>query len=501
MDNLERTGKNITENYNAKDKDTYTSAADEVPSWFKEKKTTVERPKRDYLLRLNETHTEAFLTLYWRSGNPFTMEEILALLQENGVTHGIIKETLIEFAEGKYYYEEVLIAQGTTAKDGKDGFFEYHFNIHPETRPIILPDGTVDYNVLGKIELVKCGDLLATYHPAIPGVVGRDIHGNVVDAYVGKDLPPLKCKNCELDGSTGEYHAAVEGNVTLEDNKLTVTPVYFVDGNLDAATGNVNFYGDVLVNGDVFAGVTVKATGNITVTGHVQTANLIAGKDVILQNGMQGAGSSTIYAGRNVMARFLEQMQVYAGNEVNTSTALNCRIESGNIITITGEKGTIIGGTAMAVEEISTAFIGNHVGVKTNIVIGLEKDLQTTIAEIDSNIENNQVGMEEAMNTLERIAYQLQTQPLTPEINEQRAEQTRKKIQCQSQIKELSTRRIQVIDIAQRSMDGRVVVNETVFAGSVVTINGAQEKIQSEFRNVTFRKYLEEIRVVSNKLQ
>lgn len=233
----------------------------------------------DYLLRINETRMEALLTLYRR----FSAEELCGLLKENGIVFGIREKILKELAQGKQNYEETPVATGTAAKDGRDGFFEYHFNPHPETKPIILPDGSVDYNVLGKIELVTKGQLLVTYHSALPAVTGRDVLGNTIDAYDGKELPPLQCKRCEPDETGSKYYASTEGNVTVAGNRLTVTPIYVVKENLDAATGDVDFHGDVLVQGNVFAGVTVKTTGNITVNGHVETAGLFAGKDVILK--------------------------------------------------------------------------------------------------------------------------------------------------------------------------------------------------------------------------
>ena len=500
MEKIKKTGKKKKEDLNSMNMDANIPVDRENDSSSDETKTTAELPKKDYLLRLNETHTEASLTLYYSAGHPFSLEELIDLLNENDIVYGIEKQTLAELAEGKHAYEEAIIARGIDAKDGSDGFYEYYFNTQPETRPIILPDGSVDYNVLGKIELVKSGELLATYHPAVPAAVGTDVHGNVIDAYEGKNLPPLQCKRCEPDENLSEYHASVEGNVTLENNVLIVTPIYLIEGNLDAATGNVNFYGDVLVEGNVFAGVTVKATGNITVNGHVETASLIAGKDVILKNGMQGAGSGMIRAGRNVMARFLEQIKVSAGNEINTGALLNCDVESGNTVIVTGKKGTIIGGTVMAVEQISAASIGNRVGLKTNLIIGLEQDLKTTIAEIDRLMEEYRNNMEEAMSTLERIAYQLQTQPLTPEISQQKTEQTRKKIHFQSQLKEISTKWVQAIEISQRSAEGKVVISGPAYAGCVVIINGACEKLYSRYWNVTFKKSRGEIRIVSNKL-
>ncbi len=449
----------------------------------------------DYLLRIDETRMEALLTLY----RCFSLEELHALLEENGVVHGISESTLEELAKGNNNYVEVLVAKGTEAKDGCDGYFEHHFNPNPPTKPIILPDDTVDYNVLGKIELVNEGQLLATYHSAVPAILGEDVLGNVTHAYEGKDLPPLRCKGCEMDEDACKYYSSIEGRVSVEGNSLVVTPLYVIKGNLDAATGNVNFNGDVLVQGNVFAGVTVKTTGNITVNGHVETASLFAGNDVILTNGMQGAGRSIIRAGHDVMARFIEQTQVYAGNEINTGALLNCDVEAGVRVVVAGDRGTIIGGTTTAVELISVASLGNRAAVTTRLIIGLDEELKVKMEEVDSLIEEYRENMMDAENTLKRIAYQLQTQPLTPELSQQKSEQTRRKISYQTKLKETSTKREKMIDIYRRSVDGKIVASGIANVGCVIIINGAQETLHSEFRDVTFKKNRQEIRIVSNK--
>lgn len=449
----------------------------------------------DYLLRINETRMEALLTLYRR----FSAEELGGLLKENGVVSGIREKTLEELAQGKQNYEETLVAIGTAAKDGRDGFFEYHFNPQPETRPIILPDGSVDYNVLGKIELVTKGQLLVTYHSALPAVTGRDVMGNTIEAYEGKELPPLQCKRCEPDETGCKYYAGTEGNVTVEGRCLTVTPIYVIEGNLDAATGDVDFHGDVLIQGNVFAGVTVKTTGNITVNGHVETASLFAGKDVILKNGMQGSGNGVIRAGGNVMARFLEQTQVTAGNEINTGAILNCDVESGRRVVIAGNRGTIIGGTVTAVEQISAASIGNRAGVTTQLVIGLDSEFKYKMGEIDRLTEEYQNNMTDAQRALDRITDQLKAQPASQELNQQKGEQMRRKINYQLKLKEISTKREQLIDINRRSADGKIVVSGTANVGCVIVINGVRETLHSEYRDVSFKKSRQEIRILSNK--
>ena len=449
----------------------------------------------DYLLRINETRMEALLTLYRR----FSGKEIQNLLKENGVVFGVQEKTVEELAQGTQNYEETIVAVGVAPKDGRDGYFEYHFNPEPETKPIILPDDSVDYNVLGKIELVKKGQLLVTYHAALPAVKGRDVLGNTMEAYEGKDLPPLQCKRCELDENGCQYYASTEGNVTVAGRTLTVTPIYVVDGDLDAATGDVDFHGDVLVQGNVFAGVTLKTTGSITVNGHVETASLFAGKDVILKNGMQGSGAGVIRAGGNVMARFLEQTRVYAGNEINTGAILNCDVESGHNVVIAGNKGTIIGGSVTAVEQITVASIGNRAGVTTQLVIGLDCEFKSKMGEIDRLTDEYQNNMTDAAKALDRLTYQLKAQPGNHKLKQEKAEQMRRKISYQLKLQEVSEKREQLIDINRRSAEGKIVVSGIANVGCVIIINGVREALQSEYRNITFKKGRQEIKITSNR--
>lgn len=214
---------------------------------------------------------------------------------------------------------------------------------------------------------------------------------------------------------------------------------------------------------------------------------------------MQGSGNGVIRAGGNVMARFLEQTKVYAGNEVNTGAILNCEVESGHQVVIVGNKGTIIGGTVSAVEQISVASIGNHAGVTTQLVIGLDGEFKSKMGEIDRLTEEYQNQITDAERATERITYQLKVQPATFELNQQKAEQMRRKIKYQSKLKEIAARREQLIDIHQRSTEGKIVVDGTANVGCVIVINGVRETLHSEYRDVTFKKSRQEIRIISNK--
>lgn len=214
---------------------------------------------------------------------------------------------------------------------------------------------------------------------------------------------------------------------------------------------------------------------------------------------MQGSGNGVIRAGRNVMARFLEQTQVFAGKEINTGALLNCEVEAGQNVVIAGNRGNIIGGTVTAVEQISAVSIGNRAGVNTQLVIGLDCEFKYKMEEIDRLTKEYQDDMTDAIRALDRLNLQLRTQPDAPELSRQKAEQMRRKISCQLKLKEISTKREQLIDINRRSADGKIIVGGIANVGCVIIINGLRETLHSEYRDVTFKKGMQEIRIVSNR--
>lgn len=460
-----------------------------------------EKPRSNYLLHISPDKSEALLMVYKRPEGPYTEKEIIDFLHANGITHGIQDTAVNDIVNGTCYYEDVVIAKGTSPREGRDGFYEFHFNPNPETRPIVMADGSVDYNTLGKVELVVRDQLLVTYHKAIPSRDGMDITGTTIPVKESIDLPKLHCKNCELDENQYEYYATAEGNVTYEDSVLAVTPMYVVEGDLEAATGDVNFHGDVLVRGNVFANVTIQTTGSITIDGHVEVANLFAGKDVLLKNGMQGSGIGKISAKGNVLAKFLEQTHVYAGNEISTNALLNCDVEAGNSIVVTGKRGSIIGGTTVAAERITAFSLGNRVGVNTKIVVGLEKEFKVMMDELDAETDECSQKLRDAEMALDRIAYQQRTNPNAADLSTQRTEMMRAKILYQSQLSELNTKRGHLMDINQRASEGEIVITGPAYGGCHIIINGISESLKSECKDVTFTKGRREIRILSNKLK
>ncbi len=453
--------------------------------------------KDNFVLEVAGDMMSASIMVFKPDDSDITREELIKFLNDNGIVYGINEESVNKILAGKCFYEDVNIANGTPPAHGKDGYFEYTFNPNPETKPIIMPDGTVDYNTLGKYELVYKDQLLAVYHPLTPGKNGSNIKGEILKADDAIDLPPLKLNNVDYYKDTMEYYSCSEGKVTVKDGTLKVTPVFVVDGNLEAATGNVDFRGDIVVKGNVYSNVTIKATENITINGHVEIANLIAGRDIILKNGMQGSGIGKIKCGGNLTAKFLEQTDIVVDGNINTSAILNCNVTAGISINVSGKMGAILGGKVCAAEQITASTLGNRVGVATKIVVGLEKDFKLAMSEIDGKIEDCKSELEDAASEYERITERLKSSSSQTLTND-KMKYMRKKIMLQGNLNDLLNEKKYIADIRQRSLDGKVIVSGQVNTGTTVIINGISETVHTQYRNVTFSKLPKELRIKSN---
>lgn len=463
-------------------------------------------------LKISEDNVTAYLTLFDLSttdiseegeeahflDETYDVDGILEYLNEQKIIYGIQTERIQQAIEEHLYYVPLIVAVGKEAESGRDGYYEFNFNTEPEIKPIILEDGSVDYNKLGKMELVDIDDLLAIYHPAIPGIDGTDIYGKVIMPKKQKELSLLRGKGfhtIEKEG-TIEYYSDVEGKAEYKDGSLIVSPVFIVKEDVDATINEITFNGDVWVMGNVSAHATIRATGNINVDGHVESAALIAGKNILLKNGMQGAGRSYVYAKGDISAKFFEQTMVIAEGNIFANAMMNCEVQSNKSILISGKHGIIIGGVVRAVEKIEAYNIGNKAKAFTSIHVGVESSFQSIVSNLDERI----LELRDRLCEVE-IEYQRMTGKMekNPEVwIHKRNASMREKINCQASLNALIKWKKNLIDQRERSIEANIKVRKTMYTNTEVGINNVTKVFTSDCDNVTLREKKGEIHIYSN---
>ncbi|MCR5303012.1 MAG: FapA family protein [Lachnospiraceae bacterium] len=323
-------------------------------------------------VRVVEDGFEAYICIPYNNEAP-TREWLLQFLRENGVTRGIIGDTFTKMVKETEYGKEVLIAKGKEPVEGEDGFYEYTFDPDRYKAPHIREDGSVDYSAVNSLANVRTGQLVAVYHPSVPGTDGFKVTGEDLKAQRVKELPPVRGKHLEREGNN--YIAMVDGKIEEVDGRIDIKQVHEIHGNVNSIMGKVEFFGDIIVYGDVETGVTLRAGRNIEIRGSVSDAVLFAGGDIIVTQGVSGSEKSRISARGSVFSDFLENTQVKAGFDVSVNSILNCDVDAGRDVMVNGERGVILGGNVHGFNSVKCSEAGNISEIKTFIHVGYMKEL------------------------------------------------------------------------------------------------------------------------------
>ncbi len=326
-------------------------------------------------------------------------EALMEVLDNNGITRGIIEETVEKIISGQFDEGPMHIAQGAIPKKGRDGYYEYFFNTDFNKKPKILEDGSTDYSNVDWFTVVKEGDTLAVYHDAEDGIDGYNVKGDPIPAKKGLEQGLLKGSGFVLSEDKHVYTAQMDGMVTLRGGILEVTKHLEVN-EATMATGNIDFDGSIHIKGNVENGVTIHATEDIVIDGNVGGAEIISEGKIVLNKGMNAGRRGKVKADKGVISKFFENVLVISEADIEVNTSLNSTLRAkGRIIS----SNAIIGGRAFSSHGYKVHNIGNEAGVKTQLTIGIDESLIDRVAELKYRLTENRKQLNILENSLNEM--------------------------------------------------------------------------------------------------
>lgn len=437
-------------------------------------------------IRICDDDMQAFLYIADELRNEYDNEEaVRQFLKQKGITHGIIEENVKEIFERRLYNREILVAEGTRPENGVDGYYEYKFNMNFSKKPKIRPDGTVDYWSIKMVETVEEGQVIAIYHKAYQGTDGMNIKGKIVLAKRGREQVPLRGKGFERSGDGNIYTALINGKIEMMNGRITILPVYEISGDVDLSIGNIDFRGDVIIHGGVCSGVTIKATGTVTIDGIVEAAQIEAGKDIVLRSGVMGASKASITSRGNINAKFFEYTRVHANGSIQADVFLNCKVSSGESIILDGKKASIVGGDVWAIERISVHTLGSDGEVKTKIRIGNDTAVVRRISILKSKIEVEQENLQKIEDGLKMLAE--------VKNDSRRTELLRAKIRDSALLANDMAELEKLENQIERAKGGNIAVTGKVYPGVCVEMDELRVNVKEEQERLEFVKNMDKI--------
>lgn len=307
-------------------------------------------------------------------GKELDQELIFEALEKKKVSYGVDEDLMRNLPDDyNRYFHLYLIAKGSKAANGDNGYIIDHFLRHVERLPEMDEFGNVDYTSLGSEQNVKQGEVICEAVPPTEGIAGRTVLNQELRCRNGKSVSLPKGKNTEVSEDGNQLLASIDGRVEFSGRYFSVKPLLEIPGNVDYSTGNINFVGDVLIHGDVRSGFNVRAMGDIKVCGVVESCEIEAGGDLIVVKGIVGnmENKETIVRSQhNIYSKYLVNSIVHARQNVHTDSIRYSNVYSDGEVQVCSGRGLIVGGQIRAALGIEAKTVGSVYESPTSIVLG-----------------------------------------------------------------------------------------------------------------------------------
>lgn len=424
-------------------------------------------------------------------------EEILSDLAHKGIRHGILEQNIDAYLKSRQFCTNILLAKATEAVPGRDAKITYHFDTNVNSKPKINEDGSVDFHQLDNISHIEKDAVLATLELEDLGKKGCDVMGNPI-------MPPkvsvkrLKHgRNIHLSEDGTKMYSEVSGHASLVEDKVFVSNTYEVPADVSAVTGDIFYDGNVEVKGNVITGFKIEAKGDIIVHGVVEGATLIAGGQIILKRGIQGMSRGVLKAEGDIVTKFIENSEVYAGGTISTDAIMHSHVSAKGDIIATGKRGLITGGEVKSETMISMKVAGSTMGTKTLMEVGMDP----TLAEEYKRLEKQIVDMEAETVKFEQVigiyAKKIsQGEKLTEERMKQFTIAKKSTELLQENIKKAQERCEELRIEMEKHSNGRIKVLSIAYSGVKITIANVSYFVRGEMRRCQFIKEKGEIKSV-----
>nr|WP_281391837.1 FapA family protein [Bacillus benzoevorans] len=193
------------------------------------------------------------------------------------------------------------IAAGMIPTKGKDGWVELKVESEMQEGPKEKEDGSIDFREYRTIPNVERGMVIGILHPPIPGQPGCTVCNEILPA---KPVFPVTLRAGK--GTTLIDHKIIAkdfGRPLIEKRgrlvQVKVIPKLTCKDNVNLASGNIHFSGDVEVMGEVEKNMIVEAEGNIIIKKTVTNAFLTSFSGGVISYG--NIIGSEISVGKNNM--------------------------------------------------------------------------------------------------------------------------------------------------------------------------------------------------------
>jgi uncharacterized protein (DUF342 family) len=404
-----------------------------------------------------------------------TYQTVAAHLEDNGirsgVLHDVIQETILKTNSTHQPVKNIVIAQGTPAKDEIPEHFVLRKDLL-DRKPEIDPDAArVDWHSISSFTIVQLKEPIARRILKIDGADGINLRGEKLPSTV-KRMDQFTAGDNVIEHPTGLF-AGKSGRLSIDrKGVISVEEVLQLKTGVDFTTGNITFPGDVILHGKIADGFKIYAGGSIVSSEIVDVTEIVTKKDLIAPAGIEGRQKGAARVGGNLNAKYIQNCRVAARGDVIVPVSIMLsKVYSMGMIKM-GETGKIVGSECMVIGGVQALDIGTPRGTKTLIRCGTDFTVQQEL-----DIANEQLKL--ITLKLQQAQEMYKEEPL-PDI--------------EKFIEELKTRRAEIANripaylaSIDRNDQATVEVHGTVYPGVEIEICHVSYVVTQIQKQVKFR--------------
>lgn len=333
-------------------------------------------------------------------GRPIRTERVVDELHRKGIVFGIDEFDIKDMIEAGVYETAICVARAQEPVNGKNGFIKYRFEKDRKTAPKRDEFGMVDFRELDKIVPIRKGEVIADITPPTEGTPGQNIFGKPIAAKPGRAPVVNVGKNTALtvDGLT--IVSSCDGHILYGAGCFNVEDTVTVKSDLDVEFGNVSFFGDIVIKGNVMEGFKITAGGSVRINGTAFNAEITSGKDMTI---VGGAINCEIDCGGNASIGFCENCKITTRGDIESRQFAFCEVFCYGALSTKGARGTIVGGKITSMRDISAGIIGSDKYTQTEINIGDGSVIYSRRREAEKELAQASEQYETALRNLKYI--------------------------------------------------------------------------------------------------
>ncbi len=405
----------------------------------------------------------------------YTAQVIVKFLHKAGIRKGVDPSVIAQIVKGPIPGHEYLIAAGKEPVDGTDGYYEYFFDTEKTSSLEENDSGDVDFSTIDSIVRVNVGDILAKYHKATAGTDGYDVYGKAFISKKGKEKPIIKGEGFMIMNDRVSYVAKYTGALSYIDGELFVQKIK-IHNEVKVSDKTIRYDGTILVTGDVLSGSEIHATGDIIISGHMESAFLYSGGNIIIKGGSTCPIRGGIEAKGNVIGKYFEGLTIKAKNIIANSF-VNCTLFATEYIKALGKDGVVYGGTIQAEFGFESNNVGSKAGSRTIVSLGVVGNLLFEYNTLKNDINREAEELKTLTKERDRL---LEVGAINRELMQWKIRINAAVGMKEHSIKELQDKKALMEDTISKGMHAKAIIKNYLYQGVIFVICGVTYKVDSQ---------------------